>query len=287
MSKRSWKLTSLGSKGNNYIIRKNEVLIGRSENCDLIIDDVYCSTMHAVMIINDDDVRIIDLTSTNGTKVNGELIKEVSLSLDDEIEIGPYKYRLDEREHENIEVVDVAKLDDKTRVFNLDEVGFSPSQEVKPEKKRRPHFDRLTTHDETGEFVDLDVTKMINLENTFDQSEYIFENKKLVKPILSPPVHEKSIEVVILADESILGINYLPVVDTEYLGVGEDTDEINIVQIDSLPVDSCVDFIEVKNGEVSVRALDDHQGFHIKAGRKHRIKEEHKMVQLKQGDTSL
>jgi hypothetical protein len=45
--------------------------IGRLPDCDIFINDANVSKMHAELIINNDNVTVRDLGSTNGTYVNG------------------------------------------------------------------------------------------------------------------------------------------------------------------------------------------------------------------------
>lgn len=67
--------------------------IGRKDS-DLILDDHFISRRHAIIKFEDDHVVIEDLASTNGTKVNGELIKKVQLTSKDIISIGPSNLRI-------------------------------------------------------------------------------------------------------------------------------------------------------------------------------------------------
>lgn len=69
--------------------------IGRSANCDLTIDSLQVSRRHALLYINGDSIILEDQDTTNGTFVNGELIKgRVVVTEDDEISIGSHLIRL-------------------------------------------------------------------------------------------------------------------------------------------------------------------------------------------------
>lgn len=74
---------------------KKEVLIGRSTECDLVLDDVMVSRKHARISQKDGKNWIEDLNSSNGVFVNGKKIaaKQV-LSGKDQILIGLYSFTL-------------------------------------------------------------------------------------------------------------------------------------------------------------------------------------------------
>jgi hypothetical protein len=67
--------------------------IGRS-NCDLILNDRLISRQHAEIKMVEDKLVIEDLASTNGTKVNGNLVTKKQLLPDDLITIGPINLKI-------------------------------------------------------------------------------------------------------------------------------------------------------------------------------------------------
>src|SRR5512143_3792453 len=62
------------SKGDEYIVRKPVILIGRNESCDLIVSDPLVSRRHCQISWDGVYCTVEDLGSTNGTYVNGELL---------------------------------------------------------------------------------------------------------------------------------------------------------------------------------------------------------------------
>lgn len=60
-----------------YIIDdKNKISIGRDSNCDIILNHVSISKVHAYIERVDNNYYLIDNNSTNGVSVNGKIIKE-------------------------------------------------------------------------------------------------------------------------------------------------------------------------------------------------------------------
>jgi Protein of unknown function (DUF3662)/FHA domain len=71
-----------------FRVQKEVVTIGRLAECDVVIADPGASRRHASIRFQGDEYVLTDLGSTNGTKVNGELVQEHPLSDGDRITIG-------------------------------------------------------------------------------------------------------------------------------------------------------------------------------------------------------
>jgi len=74
-----------------------EVHIGRSEACELVLDDDYVSNMHAQLSHGDNGTWVLsDLGSTNGTFVNQKKItRPTPVGVGDIIRIGEVQMRLE------------------------------------------------------------------------------------------------------------------------------------------------------------------------------------------------
>ena len=74
-----------------------EVHIGRSEACELVLDDDYVSSMHALLSHRVEGGWLIkDMGSTNGTFVNAErIVAPTIVGTDDIIRIGEVQMRLE------------------------------------------------------------------------------------------------------------------------------------------------------------------------------------------------
>ncbi|HVO31159.1 MAG TPA: FHA domain-containing protein, partial [bacterium] len=78
---------------------QRSILVGRGDSANLRIDDAKASKLHAVIdITTKDDIHILDLGSTNGTKVNGEKIHRQPLKAGDEITVGHTSFKFEFRE---------------------------------------------------------------------------------------------------------------------------------------------------------------------------------------------
>lgn len=74
---------------------KEVSFIGRDASNDIVINDPHISSKHARLEIDEEDIFIIDLGSTNGTFVNGRRIKgKQKILLGEEITIGDVSFEV-------------------------------------------------------------------------------------------------------------------------------------------------------------------------------------------------
>ncbi|MEX2515811.1 MAG: FHA domain-containing protein [Gammaproteobacteria bacterium] len=76
-----------------YELDKERVTIGRKPDNDIQIDNLAVSGKHSLIITVLDDSFLEDLGSTNGTYVNGKLIKKHALKNGDVIAIGKHELK--------------------------------------------------------------------------------------------------------------------------------------------------------------------------------------------------
>lgn len=76
-----------------YPLAKERVLIGRKPHNDIQIDNLAVSSEHAAVITILSDSFMEDLGSTNGTLVNGQMVKKHFLQNGDVIELGKHRLK--------------------------------------------------------------------------------------------------------------------------------------------------------------------------------------------------
>ena len=74
--------------GKRTVLTGNRIVIGRSRDCDVTLDDPNVSRRHAELRRDGGSWIIADLGSTNGVKINGHRVHEHPLSPGDEITLG-------------------------------------------------------------------------------------------------------------------------------------------------------------------------------------------------------
>lgn len=79
-----------------YVLDGPTATIGRSKECDCVIDDPNISRKHAELRRSEHgDWQVVDLGSTNGVKVNGRRVSSARLSPGDEITLGTLVFNFD------------------------------------------------------------------------------------------------------------------------------------------------------------------------------------------------
>ena len=114
---------SSSSVGRMYRVTKDEVILGRGIQSDILVDDDGVSRYHSKIVLRGDKRWLVDLDSTNGTFCNGAKVKEQALGEGDKIQMGRatvLKYTvqdaLDETYHR--ELYDSAVKDGLTGIHN-------------------------------------------------------------------------------------------------------------------------------------------------------------------------
>lgn len=80
-----------GRAGEAFVLERERVLVGRSPECDVFLDDVTVSRTHAVLVRQDGGYSIEDQGSLNGTYVNRRRVERAHLQDGDEVQIGKYR----------------------------------------------------------------------------------------------------------------------------------------------------------------------------------------------------
>jgi pSer/pThr/pTyr-binding forkhead associated (FHA) protein len=69
-------------------VRKPVTTVGRALDNDIVIESGDISRHHARLELADDQIRLVDLNSTNGTRVNGKSVRSQSIRAGDEVAFG-------------------------------------------------------------------------------------------------------------------------------------------------------------------------------------------------------
>ncbi len=81
-------------KTTSWKLQLGDYSIGRSSENRIILDDITVSRNHCILHILKDKATLIDLDSTNGLFVNGDLEEKAELNSGDRLQIGKYQFLL-------------------------------------------------------------------------------------------------------------------------------------------------------------------------------------------------
>jgi hypothetical protein len=82
----------LRGRQGDYQLSEAVTVIGRSRRCDIVLTDPNVSRQHAEVRKQGDGFMLLDLGSTNGTRVNRRDVKQVVLQHGDRIELGTTEF---------------------------------------------------------------------------------------------------------------------------------------------------------------------------------------------------
>lgn len=78
----------LAGRHGRTVLSGDRMVIGRSRDCDFVVDDANVSRRHAELLHDESGWRVVDLGSTNGIKVNRRRVEQAALRSGDRITLG-------------------------------------------------------------------------------------------------------------------------------------------------------------------------------------------------------
>ncbi len=82
----------LRGRQGDYQLAEAVTVVGRSRRCDIVLTDANVSRQHAEIRRQDNGFMLLDLGSTNGTRVNRRDVKQVVLQHGDRVEFGTTEF---------------------------------------------------------------------------------------------------------------------------------------------------------------------------------------------------
>ena len=78
----------LAGAGRRTVLSGDRMVLGRSRDCDITVDDANVSREHAELRPTEGGWKVVDLGSTNGVKVNSRRVEQTKLKHGDRITLG-------------------------------------------------------------------------------------------------------------------------------------------------------------------------------------------------------
>jgi FHA domain-containing protein len=89
------KRAAVLAEGKRFVVGSEGAVVGRSRDCDIVLEDANVSRRHAEFRPGDEGWTIKDLGSTNGVVVEGRQVRESALRGGERIELGTSEIRFE------------------------------------------------------------------------------------------------------------------------------------------------------------------------------------------------
>ena len=140
-----------------YNMSKERYTVGRLPDNDVRIDNPAVSGHHSLIINILNDSFLEDLNSTNGTYVNGKLIKKHALQHSDVITIGHHQLRFSDQQSNDTEQDEFEKtMVIPTGQQNADQLAKAEAAAEKAAAKEQPAREEPVSHADAAAAVKLD-----------------------------------------------------------------------------------------------------------------------------------
>lgn len=216
--------------------KKKRIIIGSSDTADLQIKSSSISAIHCLIEFNDSDINVYSLNPDSKVLVNNEEVVSQKISTGDVISIGKYNFSFGERE-------------------STPDVPKSLRTEYKKPKlpKSAPRKEINSSSSKEDTYND---NYPLSKDPDLEFSEYIFEDEGTIYPIFKYEVNKRAAEIIILFNEKIFSVDFLPEKDGVYHLVGRRIGFSHDIELPYLGLNEKVPFVEIKGGEVFVNSLN-------------------------------
>ena len=130
---------SIDYKGKTFPLEEDEVSVGRGDENAITLNNSSISYAHCKLVRNGTTYSLQDLDSTNGTRVNGQAVKDVKLQDRDVVHFGALEFIFADQQPENVDVEALTTQEIMPQVEVSDEAARSPDSfhSVSPFKQQR------------------------------------------------------------------------------------------------------------------------------------------------------
>lgn len=244
----NFEIVSESPNGSKVVfpITKKRSLVGRGLACDIVIPFGDISSIHAVLeITKKGKIKIYDLNSKNGTRVKGERIVVAEISVGENFQLGDNRVVIDEFKKADLVPPPLNMLSSLPPAINQKAKSVAPK-----ELPKAPPPTVIPDSDDVVPRIEYPLAK----DPKAEFSEYIFEDADDLYPIFKYETAKSAVEVIMVFNDRIQSVDYLPAKDGTYNLVGRNP-KGNALEYPYLGRDESVPFIQVKNGEAEVLPL--------------------------------
>jgi pSer/pThr/pTyr-binding forkhead associated (FHA) protein len=255
-----YELISLDNefRARGLILQGRRLLVGRAESCDVVILNPAVSSVHAVFEIYPDGIQIFDMNSTNGTYINDTKVVAAKAKVGDTIFIANQAFSLKEYNPNRVPpVLDTLNPVSGESLPDLPVSAAREKQSVNVTKALPKSI--ATAQDKDTPYV----VYPLSADPKAEFSEYIFEDLDVLYPIFRYEIDQHAVEIMILFEDKVFSVDYLPLKNGTYFLAGNQHDDQN-VEFPYLGKNQKQPFVEISNGSISVLNIPDYQVLHLK-----------------------
>jgi len=225
-----------------FPIKKKRSLIGRGNACDIVLPFKDISTIHAVIeVTGGETFKIFDLDSKNGTRKAGEKKVVLEAKVSEEFYLGDNQITLRPFSKKDLPPPPLEMLSEVPAILSTSvdtkKLPVSPPKEILPVEDIAPRVKYPLAKDPNAEF-----------------SEYIFEDADDLYPIFKYQIDGPAVEVIILFNDRIQSVDYIPPKDGTYSLVGSSKDRGDI-EFAYFGKNDEVPLIQMRGGEPEIFPL--------------------------------
>jgi outer membrane biosynthesis protein TonB len=231
--------SSLNIEGN--VIPYGRKLIGRSESCDIVISHPSVSAVHAVIEVSPRGIKIFDMNSKNGSHVNDKKVITADVAFGDKIRLGSASFKVSQY---------------------VPTPALPPILDtLEPEKGKASILPPVAPKISDAEDAPY-IVYPLGADPKADYSEYIFEDVEELYPIFKYEHGKQAVEVIILFNDKVYSVDYLPEDNGVYSIVGSSPKKKEM-EFAYLGKDEKIGFIEINNGNCVVNKLHNYNTQHL------------------------
>jgi outer membrane biosynthesis protein TonB len=234
------------SGGKGRVLNKRRLIIGSADACDIRLNASDVNPIHAVIEIGRDHFKIYDMNSKNGTFVNNQKVVAQKFNLGDQLRFSTVSF--------TFKNYDAAEVMPPT--LDMLDPGMPPRMEKSPSLPSSP-FKQGEKEDTS--FVP-EVVYPLAKDPKAEFSEYIFEDADNLFPIFKYDHSSVAVEVIILHNDLIYSVDYIPLKSGTYKLVGAFPQGAD-VEYPYLAKNETVPFIEIEasGGGITVNPLNGYE----------------------------
>lgn len=258
-------LSSLNDDDYSFHLREREAIIGRADVCNFKIDHPFLSGLHAKLSVTRKGVIVTDLDSTNGLFVNRERVKHHLLSEGDVISLGQVELLYSEETLEKSERSEEYKTTTDKTLTSFRIPGTNKETVLAEEMvSHESNFD--ITEKSSTEQTALINLKQVKFSRTLNPDVYIFQDADEIYPIVGEVPKGSCLEVILMTNDSILSMDYLPLKQRKIYATGRMGVE-GALFFDTLSSRTRVKVFEIqKNRKITFFPLKGHDNYLIQKG---------------------